>query len=88
MDLGLAGRTALVTGGSSGFGRAVALRLAAEGASIALVARREEPLRAAAADIARAAVRHGEGAGAPVLPLVADVTDDAAITGAVARVEA
>ena len=64
MDLGLAGRTALVTGGSSGFGRAVALRLAAEGAPIALVARREEPLRAAAAEVAPSRRRiHGEGAG-------------------------
>lgn len=88
MDLGLAGRTALVTGGSSGFGRAVALRLAAEGAAVALVARREEPLRLAAADIAREAAGPGKGTAVRVLPLAADVTDDAAITRAVARVEA
>jgi NAD(P)-dependent dehydrogenase (short-subunit alcohol dehydrogenase family) len=36
MDLGLNGRTALVTGGASGVGQAIALSLAAEGASVAV----------------------------------------------------
>jgi NAD(P)-dependent dehydrogenase (short-subunit alcohol dehydrogenase family) len=36
MDTGLSGKTALVTGGSSGIGRAIALALAAEGAHIAI----------------------------------------------------
>ena len=40
MDLGLDGRVAIVTGGSEGIGRATAARLAAEGARVALVARR------------------------------------------------
>ncbi len=85
MDLGLKGRTALVAGGSRGFGRAVALRLAGEGATVALLARGETALREAAAAVAAEAQRtHGAAAGR-VLPLVADVTDDAAVADAVAR---
>jgi 3-oxoacyl-[acyl-carrier protein] reductase len=88
MDLGLAGRTALITGGSKGFGRAVALRLAAEGAAVALVARGRDALRETAADVTREAARtRGAGAGS-VLPLVADVTDDAQLREAVARATA
>jgi 3-oxoacyl-[acyl-carrier protein] reductase len=52
MDLALAGSTALVGGASQGIGYAIARLLAAEGARVALVARREEPLRAAAQRIA------------------------------------
>jgi 3-oxoacyl-[acyl-carrier protein] reductase len=54
MDLQLGGRLALVTGASSGLGRACALALAAEGARIAVVARRADLLEGVAAD-ARAA---------------------------------
>ena len=45
MDLGLRGKKALVTGASSGIGRATALALAAEGVSVALSARRETQLK-------------------------------------------
>jgi NAD(P)-dependent dehydrogenase (short-subunit alcohol dehydrogenase family) len=53
MDLGLGGKTALVTGGSEGIGRGIALALAREGVDVAICARRREPLEAAASAIAR-----------------------------------
>ncbi len=48
MDLGLAGKVAIVGGGSSGIGYAIAHRLAAEGASLLVWARRKDALEAAA----------------------------------------
>ena len=50
----LAGQVVVVTGAGSGIGRASALALAAEGASIALAGRRREPLEAVAAEVTRA----------------------------------
>src|SRR4051812_38445599 len=52
MDLGLAGSTAVVTGGSKGMGLAIAETLAAEGASVAVMARGREAL-----DIAEERIR-------------------------------
>lgn len=54
MDLSLQGRTALVGGASQGIGFAIASLLAAEGANVAMVARKEEPLHDACERIARA----------------------------------
>lgn len=51
MDLGLAGRTCVVTGASRGIGRASAAALLAEGARVLLVARGEEALAEAAAEL-------------------------------------
>lgn len=64
----LHGRTALVTGGSSGIGYAMAEALASAGARTVLLARRKEPL-------AEAARRIGDAAGAPVHWVAADVAD-------------
>jgi NAD(P)-dependent dehydrogenase (short-subunit alcohol dehydrogenase family) len=66
MDLKLNGKTALVTGGSAGIGKAIARALASEGVDIALCARRKEPLEAAAAEIARETNRK-------VVPIPADL---------------
>jgi 3-oxoacyl-[acyl-carrier protein] reductase len=52
MDLSLSGKIALVGGASQGIGYAIAHLLASEGASVAMVARKEEPLNEACARIA------------------------------------
>src|SRR5437016_14263592 len=66
LDLGLKGKVAVVTGGSEGLGRATAERLAAEGAHVAICARRPEVLERAAAGIRKA--------GGQVLARSVDVT--------------
>src|SRR5690349_15576268 len=71
----LAGRTALVTGASSGIGRAIALALAEAGAQVAIGARRRDRLTALATRI--------EERGVGALPLDLDVTDEAACRRAV-----
>lgn len=52
MDLGIAGRLALVTGASRGIGRAIADKLASEGARVVLAARSESDLEIARAQLA------------------------------------
>ncbi|MEH0420891.1 SDR family oxidoreductase [Streptomyces sp. B21-083] len=74
----LAGRTVVVTGAASGIGEAVAVRLAAEGARVALLARRAERLEAIAGKI--------RADGGEALAVVADVTDDGSVDAAAARV--
>ena len=54
MELGLAGRTAVITGGSKGIGRAIARGLAAEGVKLVLIARNAEALEKTAEDIRKA----------------------------------
>jgi NAD(P)-dependent dehydrogenase (short-subunit alcohol dehydrogenase family) len=54
MDLGLRGRTAIVTGGSKGIGREIALTLASEGAQLVVVARGAPAVDQTVADIRKA----------------------------------
>jgi NAD(P)-dependent dehydrogenase (short-subunit alcohol dehydrogenase family) len=81
MNLELGGKVAIVTGGSRGIGLAVGRALAAEGASVALVARNAAALEDAAAQVA------GRGGG-PARGFVCDTTDDAAVKRMVADVVA
>lgn len=75
MDLGFAGSTAVVTGGSKGMGLAIAETLAAEGASVAVMARSRGPL-----DIAVTALR---AAGSPdAVGISVDMADARSITDA------
>jgi 3-oxoacyl-[acyl-carrier protein] reductase len=67
LDLGLNGKVAIITGGSDGLGRAAADKLAAEGAHVAVCARRREHLEQAADEIRKAT-------GGQVLARVADVS--------------
>jgi len=80
MDLGLAGKTALVLGGGGGLGRAIARSLAREGAKVAVA-----DIDAAAVEASLAAL--GE-LGAVSLGLVWDLADLAQIDGHVTRIEA
>jgi 3-oxoacyl-[acyl-carrier protein] reductase len=73
MDLGLRGKRAIVTGGSRGIGRAIALRLAEEGAGVAICARGEEALRKAEAELRAFSV--------PTYAAVCDVGNPEALEG-------
>ena len=61
MDLQLTGKRAVVTGGSKGIGKAIALLLAQEGCDVALVARTQADLDAAASEISSATGRTAIG---------------------------
>ena len=81
MDLDLGGRHALVCGGSVGIGRAAAIELAALGANVTLLARREDALRDAVASLANTGnQQHGY--------LVADMADADALHARVAELAA
>jgi NAD(P)-dependent dehydrogenase (short-subunit alcohol dehydrogenase family) len=81
MDLQLAGKRVLVTGGSRGIGKAVARVLAAEGCDVAIGARGIEALEATAAELA-------EATGRQIVPVALDTSSDSSVQGAVAGVVA
>lgn len=71
MNLNLAGKTAIITGGSRGIGRCIALRLAEEGCHLAICGRSPEHLRTTAAELA--------GRGVSVVTSVTDVSEAGAV---------
>lgn len=84
--MSLAGKTILMSGGSRGIGLAIALRAAADGANIAMLAKTDSPHPKlegtvhSAADAIRAA-------GGQALPIVGDVRDDDQVTEAVMKTQ-
>jgi hypothetical protein len=80
VDLGLAGRRAIVTGGSKGLGKAIAAELLAEGAAVFICSRNADELEATVGELERSA---GPAAGA-LAALPCDVTDAAQVTEFVA----
>jgi len=77
MPTTLSSTVALVTGASSGIGQATARRLAAEGATVVLVARRQDRIDRLAKEIT--------GEGGQALALAADLTDPDAAAGVPGR---
>lgn len=77
MDLQLSGKRAIVTGGSTGIGKAVARALAAEGCDVVVAARTAGTLEATAEELASATGRR-------VVPITVDTGDDASVRALVA----
>ena len=67
MDLELDGKVAIVTGGSKGIGKAIALELAREGVNVAICARTLETLESTAKELSEKTGKH-------IVPIVADTT--------------
>lgn len=78
MDLKLTGKRAIVTGGSRGIGKAIALALATEGVDVVLVARNAGPLEQTASEIAAKTGRR-------VVAITGDTGDDASVKTMVAE---
>ncbi|MEI6666398.1 MAG: SDR family oxidoreductase [Chloroflexota bacterium] len=78
MDLELAGKTAVVTGGSRGIGKATARQLAREGVAVVIASRGLEALEATASELSAET-------GGRVIAIAADTTDDASIQALFSR---
>ena len=76
----LHGRVAVVTGGTAGLGRGMAIALARQGADLAILARRPDKLTETAREI--------ESLGGRCLPVVCDISDEASVQNAVETVVA
>jgi citronellol/citronellal dehydrogenase len=85
--MSLAGKRIFITGGSRGIGLAIALRAAADGASIAIAAKTAEQNPKLPGTIFSAA-KDIEAAGGTALPIQCDIRDEAAIEAAVAKAAA
>jgi NAD(P)-dependent dehydrogenase (short-subunit alcohol dehydrogenase family) len=77
MDLHLAGKRALVTGGSKGIGKAIARQLALEGADVVIAARSSDELAVTAGELV-------DESGRTVVGVVVDTKDDASVRALVA----
>src|SRR5215472_15759280 len=77
LELGLAGKVAIVTGGSEGLGRACVERFAKSGAKVAVCARRKDVLERAVDEIQKKV-------GGDILAMAADVTNNAEVEAFVA----
>ena len=77
MDLGLAGRRAVVTGGSKGIGKAIAAELMAEGAAVAICSRHQDELDAAAVELVKQLPDESAGS---VRAMLCDVTEPGQVT--------
>jgi citronellol/citronellal dehydrogenase len=80
----LAGKTIFISGGSRGIGLAIAVRAAADGANVTLVAKTAEPHPKLEGTIYTAAEAI-EQAGGQALPIVGDIRDDEQVVSAVAQ---
>ncbi|KJL34214.1 MULTISPECIES: SDR family oxidoreductase [Microbacterium] len=85
-DRPLAGKTILMSGGSRGIGLAIALRAAADGANIALLAKTDTPHPKLEGTIHTAAEQI-RAAGGRALPILGDVRDDESVTEAVLKTQ-
>ncbi|GAA4488382.1 NAD(P)-dependent oxidoreductase [Microbacterium panaciterrae] len=82
----LAGKTILMSGGSRGIGLAIALRAAADGANVALLAKTDTPHPKLEGTIHTAAEQI-RAAGGQALPILGDVRDDESVTEAVLKTQ-
>ncbi len=85
MDLGIKGKSALITAASRGFGLATARQLAREGVRVSLCARGQTDLEQAATEVQAAGREVWGEAAAPVTTAAVDVTDAQAVADFVAQ---